>query len=304
MTGPDRYAVRIAKSMFVSKGVRCAATIHLPSDTPKRRFPAILMVHGWGGVQGALTAKFYERFIEAGFAVMSFDYAGWGESEGPIRNAINPWQRLRDAEAALAHLKSQPEIDSDAIVLWGTSFGGGHAIDLAAKHPELLGVIAQVPMLDGLAAVSATPFLERLRLGAYAIADLLRVKGPVYIPIVSPPGKLSTMSRDGAYDAMLEGVKDLELDYDNRVTARSILTMGFYRPFKRLKQLRIPTLLVGADEDTVAPFVAAKIRQHANALISIQHLSANHFEPYFEPALTQNLSYQLEFLRTLPMNQW
>jgi len=80
--------------------------------------------------------------------------------------------------------------------------------------------------------------------------------------------------------------------------------MGFYRPFKRLKQIRIPTLLVGADNDTVAPFVEHKIREQNNPLISIRRIiNANHFEPYFEPALTQNLAFQLEFLESLMSNQ-
>lgn len=298
MTTSSNSPMRSLKSTFVSDGIRCAATLHLPPHQSEA-LPAILMVHGWGGVQNALTVRFHEHFVAAGFAVMSFDFAGWGESEGKIRNAINPWQRLRDAEKALAALKSQPEVDARRIVLWGTSFGGGHVIDLAAKHPELLGAIAHVPMLDGMAAARAVPLPQMLRLGMYAMADLMRVKGPVYIPVVGPRGKLSTMDRDGAYDAMMRGMQEIGQNYDNRVTARSVLTMGLYRPFKRLKDIRVPTLLVGAHGDTVAPFVESKIHQQGNPLISIRHLSANHFEPYFEPALTPNLDYQLTFLKSL-----
>src|SRR5690554_7501751 len=91
---------------------------------------------------------------------MTFDYRGWGESEGVLRNAINPKQRVRDANAALEHLKSFPEIDSKKIVLWGSSFGGGHVIELAAEHHDLLGAIAHVPMLNGMLAVRAVPPLR------------------------------------------------------------------------------------------------------------------------------------------------
>lgn len=283
----------------------CAVTLRVPEgDGP---FPAILMVHGWGGVQDALTLPFYEPFEQAGFAVMTFDYAGWGKSEGTPRNVINPWQREREVEGALEHLRAQPAIDRGRIVLWGTSFGGGHVVRVAAKHPELLGAITQVPMLDGMAAVRAVPPLRMLRFGFSAVADLLRGKrNPFYVPVVAPPGEWASMDRDGAAVAMQNGLQDLlesegpeAAVYDNRVAARSLLTMGAYRPFKSLKQVEVPILVVGATRDTVAPFVEKKIQALNNPNIQIEKLDANHFDPYFDPALSTNLGHQVAFLKGL-----
>lgn len=53
------------KSSFSSDGIQCAATLRLAVDSAKP-MPAILMVHGWGGVQDALTPPFYEEFCRAG----------------------------------------------------------------------------------------------------------------------------------------------------------------------------------------------------------------------------------------------
>ena len=264
------------------------------------------MVHGWGGVQDALTVPFYAPFNQAGFAVMSFDYAGWGKSEGTPRNVINPWHRERDIESALQHLCAQPEIDARRIVLWGTSFGGGHVVKLAARHPELLGAIAQVPMLDGMAAVKAVPLTRLLRFGLAALNDLWRGKAPVYLPVVAPEGEWASMDRDGAAEAMRRGLQALVErggpeagQYDNRVAARSLLTMGLYRPFKSLKDVSTPMLIVGATRDSVAPFVEGRIRALKNPQIKIETLDANHFDPYFEPSLSRNLGYQLAFLEGL-----
>lgn len=295
---------RSMKTSFQSAGVRCAATLHRPAGAGP--FPAILMVHGWGGVQDALTLPFYAPFNAAGFAVMSFDYGGWGQSEGAPRNVINPWQRERDVESALQHLREQPQIDPHRIVLWGTSFGGGHVVRLAARHPELLGAIAQVPMLDGRAAVKAVPPMRLARFGGSALADLLRGPHPLYLPVVAPEGEWASMDRDGAALAMQKGLQAMAETlgpeappYDNRVAARSLLTMGLYRPFKRLKDVRIPMLIVGATRDTVAPFVEQRIRALGNPRVRIETLEANHFDPYFEPVLARNLGYQLDFLKSL-----
>ena len=287
------------KTTFLSGGVSCAATLRLPATFAGQALPAILMVHGWGGIQNALTPPFYEEFTRAGFAVMTFDYPGWGDSAGLPRNGIDPKQRLRDADAALAHLRSLPQVDADRVVLWGSSFGGGHVIELAAEHPSLLGAIAQVPMLDGMAAVRAVPLLRLLRFGLYALADLFRFGRPVYVPVVSAPGEFGSMDRDDAHKAMLMAVKAIGRPYDNRVTARSLLNMGPYRPFKRLKDIRVPTLIVGGTRDTVAPFIESRIRAVNNACLQVRSIDANHFEPYFEPAFSALIDFELAFLLSL-----
>lgn len=289
-------------SQFISSGVQCAANLYV-TDPEARNLPAILMMHGWGGIQDALTTPFYQAFLDAGFAVMTFDYATWGDSQGLPRNQINPWQRVRDADAALSHLKSQIQVDPRKIVLWGTSFGGGHAVELAAEHPSLLGLIAQVPMLDGRDALLATPLAQMPKLFSSAFKDLIPFSAPTYIPVVAPEGEFATMNRDDAYSVLMRGMQQAGVAntdrYDNRVTARSILNIGLYRPFKKLKHIKVQTLLLGGSRDSVAPFSAQKIERWNNPYLQYKTLDADHFEPYFEPCLSVNLGYQLAFLRQL-----
>ena len=62
-------------------------------------------------------------------AVMTFDYRGYGRSEGkPNEKGI-----LRDARAARAWLAERTGVDERDIVIMGRSLGGGVAVDLAAK---------------------------------------------------------------------------------------------------------------------------------------------------------------------------
>lgn len=299
----DDFFGKRLKSVFLSDHVKCAATLHLPEGDDLKGLTAILMMHGWGGIQGALDEPFIRCFAKAGFAVLTFDYPGWGHSEGLPRNDINPWKRVSCADSALAHLKSMPEVDATRVVLWGTSFGGGHAIELASEHPELLGAIAQVPMLDGRDSVKATPLPRLVRLGMNAIVDSLSPKNRVYIPVVAPAGQFGSMDRDGAHESLLKGIDQSRSRYDNRVAARSLLTMGLYRPIKRLKNIRIPTLLIGASRDSVAPFIESKLQSMNVSFITLRTLDANHFEPYFEPVLSKNLALQLEFLESITDKQ-
>ncbi|MCC2639568.1 MAG: alpha/beta hydrolase [Moraxellaceae bacterium] len=296
---PDTSDVKanLFKSTFIADGDACAATLHVPEDTGARQLPGILMVGGWGSVQQALTAPFVHRFVAAGYAVMEFDFPGWGTSGGWPRQDINPWRRVRAANAALAHLKSQPQVDANRIVLWGTSFGGGHVVDLAAQHPDLYGAIIQVPMLDGVATVRAAPLRRLVQFIGYGIAGFLRPDAAIHIPTVARQGEFGSMDRDNAWEALQLGLEAQGgRKYVNRVTARSLLTMGLYRPWTRLKDVRVPMLIVGATRDTVAPFVADKVRRVANPHLQVVQIDADHFDPYFEPYFPNALKPQLSFL--------
>lgn len=292
------------KGSFTSQGVRCAATLHKPTlkketSAATGPFPTILMVHGWGGTQYTLVINYIKTFNDAGFGVMTFDYPGWGNSEGLPRNVINPWKREETVESALAYTKSLAEVDETQIILWGSSFGGGHVIKTAAEHPELLGAIAQVPMLDGMLAVKAVPFPRMMRFGWDMFLDIANPCSTRYLPIVSPKGEYSSMDRDGAWRVEEWILSNLPQRQDNRVAARSLATMGFYRPIKHLKNIQIPTLVIGATRDTVAPFDEAKVKRASSECIEIHTIDANHFDPYLEPWFEGNIKLQLDFAQRL-----
>ncbi len=297
---PDTSHVRLRaiKSTFTAERALCAATLYVPQDTrPDQELPAILMLGGWGSIQRALTSSFTHSFVEAGFAVMEFDYPGWGDSGGFPRQGINPWRRTRVADTALAHLKSQAMVAAHQITLWGTSFGGGHVVDLASQHPELKGAIIQVPMLDGLAATFATPLGRLLKLISLGMADQFKPGASIHVPTLARKGEFATMDRDGAWDAMEVALKTYpDHSYDNRVAAKSVLTMPLYRPWRRLKDVKIPMLMIGATGDTVAPFVSDKVRRVGNPHVQVIEIDANHFDPYFDPLFPEVLAHQLRFL--------
>ncbi|KGT46382.1 MULTISPECIES: alpha/beta hydrolase [Acinetobacter] len=298
---PDTSHIKksVLESTFLTDGTLCSATLHVPNECKNQKLPAVLMVGGWGSIQGALTDSFINHFVAQGYAVMEFDYPGWGRSAGLPRQDINPWKRVKTAHQALAHLKSLSQVDADNIIVWGTSFGGGHVVDLAAKHPELKGAIIQVPMLDGIKTVRSVPLPQMFKFLGYGLADRIKPGERICIPTVSQPGQLGAMDRDQAWNAMELAKEKLNIDYDNRVTARSLLTMGFYRPWKRLKQVKVPMLIIGAKQDTVAPFVPEKIEKVKNPFLQVIEMEADHFDPYFEPYFSKNVGYQLNFLKNL-----
>ena len=76
--------------------------------------------------------------IDRGWASYRFDKRGVGESDGDYISA-GFYDELADAEAALTHLQSLPEVGS--LVVVGHSAGAIFAGELADRHPEIAGAV-------------------------------------------------------------------------------------------------------------------------------------------------------------------
>lgn len=64
------------------------------------------------------------------FNVLMYDYRGYGKSEGtPTEAGI-----YKDSHAFFDYALSLPEVDSQKIIVWGTSLGGAVAIELATQR--------------------------------------------------------------------------------------------------------------------------------------------------------------------------
>jgi uncharacterized protein len=96
------------------------------------------------GVGPNRSARNYLSRVEAlrqlGFAVLLFDYRGYGDSEGEFPSEQRIYQ---DAQAAWNYLTQTRQIPPQDIVLYGESMGGAVAIELASKHPQAQAVIVQ-----------------------------------------------------------------------------------------------------------------------------------------------------------------
>jgi len=74
-----------------------------------------------------------------GYNVLMIDYRGFGRSDGkPSLDGI-----VDDAAAALAYLRTRPDVDSTRLIVFGQSIGGVTALRLLARDPNgvRLGVI-------------------------------------------------------------------------------------------------------------------------------------------------------------------
>ena len=111
------------------------------------------MAHGFGGTKDSGLLPFAEAMAEAGLDVLLFDYRGFGESSGEPRQFAWPPRHREDYGAAIDYARGLDGVDLERIVLWGTSWSGGHVVYAAAADPAIAAVISQSPDLDGIATL-------------------------------------------------------------------------------------------------------------------------------------------------------
>jgi dienelactone hydrolase len=116
---------------FDSEGTSCAAWLYRPDGVVDP--PVIVMAHGFASIRELRLDAYGERFAQAGFAALVFDYRGFGANDGHPRRVIDIGAQHNDWRAALAYARGLEGVDGRRVVAWGTSFAGGHVLHLAAR---------------------------------------------------------------------------------------------------------------------------------------------------------------------------
>lgn len=132
-----------------SDGVRLRGRLHRP-DRAAERSPFVVQGPGWLGLADAkLYQPYHEAFTAAGFAVLIFDYRGFGASDGD-RGTLSPARQIEDWRNALAYMRGRADMDADRAAIFGSGgTGGGNAVAVAALEPSVRATISQVPVADG-----------------------------------------------------------------------------------------------------------------------------------------------------------
>lgn len=281
---------------FESGGVRCAAWLYRPHSQPG---PLVVMGHGLGAVKEMGLDRYAECFQAAGFGVLAFDYRHFGASEGEPRQLLDIERQLEDWASALTYVRSLDDVESERIALWGSSFGGGHAIEAGARDRRVAAIVAQCPFTNGAASLRALGLRTNAGVGALAARDLvsqLRGRDGVRVKLVGPPGSTALMTAPDAepgYRALIPP----GLDLDDEVLARFALKVAFYRPDRAMRRVDCPLLVCACEKDSVAPagptIRAAKRAPRAELI----RYPFGHFEIYVGQGFERSSVDQLAFLR-------
>lgn len=284
--------------LFSSGGDQIAAWLYRPAQGAEP-VPCVVMAHGFSATRRDRLPAYAERFAAAGFAVVLFDYRGFGDSGGEPRQVIDIGRQQQDYEAAMRAARGLSGIDPQRIALFGSSFSGGHVVDLASRHPEVRAAIAQVPFADGLAVLRITPLRVALRSAIDGIRDQLRAwrgRPPLTIPAVGRPGSYAVMTAPEAEPGFASIASEGSL-WQNTVAARIMLRVGLWRPVTSAARVSCPLLVqVGDRDETTPPAPAIRMAERAPQG-ELRRYPVGHFEPYNGEWFESFVSDQIDFLQ-------
>jgi hypothetical protein len=170
--------------------------------------------------------------------VLTFDYRGWGDSDSrlvirekmpkpgeggmitvqaqAIRELVDPFDQTEDIIHCINFISGEPGVDPDRIGLWGTSFGGGHVVYVAAHDKRIKCIVSQVPSMDG-----------------------------GWVNLFYQPSKLATQRARGKIDPVPQGVNKI-----GRLKGTPFLSrIANYHPVDYAEHLKIPILIIVAERE-------------------------------------------------------
>jgi len=273
---------------FYSEGFKLSGDLYLPDGiAPGEKRSGVVLCHGYTGVKDLYLPDNARVLNDAGYVVLTFDYKGWGESEGP-RSRLAPYSRVADVQAAMTFLGLQPQVDDEQLGIYGTSYGGATVVWTAAVDPRVKCVVSCVGIGHGarwmrsvrhpdewvdLLARAKADREKRVLDGKSALAD----RSEILLPD-RQSAELAAAARKNNPNA----INTLPTEYIDE-------TLQFHPEWVVDKIAPRPLMLIATDDDRlVPPEESISLYEKAGEPKRLVMLKGfGHYEVYVDPAFTE-----------------
>ncbi|MDC4603063.1 alpha/beta hydrolase [Acinetobacter baumannii] len=273
-----------------------AADFYIPKTNNKSA--VIIMAHGFAGLRQFKLIQYAQRFAQAGYAVILFDYRYWGGSTGKPREMISINSQLEDWKTMIQYASTCKFIDNRRIVLWGTSLSGGYALSLASELKNIQAIMVQIPYVDGAETAKLYPlqrYPQALKLSSQDYMGSKMGLNPKRLPVVDQY-KLCFMPTADSYYGYLSIVNP-DYYWSGEVPARMFFNLMRYRPIQLVRQINIPVLFIAAQHDSLIPIESSReAATNIAPFVSYHEWDMKHFDIYHGSWFEKAVTTQLEFL--------
>ena len=273
-------------SFKTTDGLNLKGWLYVPADAAGQH-PAIVMAHRFTAGKEQDLDRYAEVFAQNGFAVLVYDNRNFGASEGLPRQEADPQLQVRDYRDAITFVSNLDNIDAARIGVWGSSYSGGHVLQVAAFDRRVKCVSSQVPAISGSSDVrmAVRPDLMPGLIEAFEVDRAARYAGeaPLLMEVVAEDAKADcALPGQDCYDFFTQSGDTVAPAWRNEVTLKSIELLNEYEPGYAIDRISpTPLQLIVALKDTVTvPDAALKAYETALQPKHLVLLNCGHFDPY------------------------
>jgi uncharacterized protein len=173
------------KLPFFHGALRYAGELFRNTDRPDIRQPGIIVTGSWLTVKEQMPETYAMRFAERGYAALTFDFAGWGESSGDPRQAEIPDRKIADLMAAADFFSTLSFVEPDTLshlAICASAQYGLAALARGSRVARFVSVagwyhdpISVAPFYGGLTGVAVRIDAGRAAIGRYAASGAVDV---------------------------------------------------------------------------------------------------------------------------------
>jgi hypothetical protein len=119
------------------------------------KLPVVVIAGSWTTVKEQMAANYVPHLLGAGFAVLTFDYRGFGESTGQPRDLESGPMKAQDISAVVAWLAAHSAVDPRRIGLMPICASASYAAMAAVDETRIASIAMVAPWLHDRAIVEA-----------------------------------------------------------------------------------------------------------------------------------------------------
>lgn len=247
---------RAERVTFAAEGVTLFGRLYLSQQ--RARAPAVIVTGSWTTVKEQMPANYAPHLAEAGYTVLTFDFRGFGESEGEPREVESAAQKARDIRAAVRFLQLNEHSDKDRIGVLPICASSGYTVLAAMDEPAIRSIAMVAPWLHNRQIVEsiyggAAGVAERLQ-KAEAARRRFHETGKVdYIKAASNSDPTAAMYWEGdALDYYLNPKRGAIPQWGARFAVMAWTEWLQFDPIAMAPRVKVPTRLL-TGEQTATP---------------------------------------------------
>ncbi len=239
---------------FDSYGDTLVADVFTPADQDRSPGPIVVVTGSWTTVKEQ-QANFYARLLAAeGITTMTFDFRGFGQSQGTPRDLEDPSRKIEDINAAVGYVSSLDMVDTDRIGALGICASAGYQASNAATDGRVRSLAMVAPWLHNTELVApyygGTDGVAARRHLAAVAAEKYQTSGVVdFMQAISETDESAAMV--GPFDYYLDPSRGAIPEWDARLAVMSWEPWLTFNPIQVAPQIDIPVQMVHSQDGAV-----------------------------------------------------